>query len=121
MANAREQSREGCTLDISSWQGESGKPNEKVEAGVVDQSDGLFRLSWYAKIAGTYETHITVNGMHVINSPAKVVMRSTRPVIAKSKLSGPGLIDAQDKTPTTIRVLLLDEYDNVSAKPCNGH
>ena len=84
----------------------------KVEKG--EAGDGDFVLSWYAKAAGTYETSVTVNGRHVVNSPTRIVMKSTRPVISKSKLSGPGLVDAEEHQATTSRVLLLDSFDNVS-------
>ena len=89
-------------------------PDSELEAKAVQNADGTFTLSWLAQTTGTYETHVKVNGLHVINSPSRIVMRSTRPVIGKSQLSGPGLADAEEKKPTTIRVLLFDSFGNVA-------
>ena len=98
--------------------------SSECDARCEDQQDGTYLLSWTATRAGTYETHVKVNGSHIAGSPARVRVTASRLVLSKTTVTGPGLKDAGPQgggpvvdQPRQVFIQCFDEFNNVASAP----
>jgi len=87
-----------------------------VECVVTDNGDGTYKIVWNASITGTFKTSVTVDGRHVVNSPAKIRFFSMLPDLTKTLSKGDGLLQVVKNEMGTFRITLRDEYGNPTAK-----
>ena len=98
-----------------------GKTPDVVRVSVVDHQDGTFTLEWSCTRPGTYQTHITLDGTPVVNSPNTVQFCPAPPVLANSEISGAALPAADAalghtvaKMPATFVLRFRDRFQNLT-------
>lgn len=95
-----------CTLD--------GKTVDFGTFTCKDEDDGTYTLLWQSKKSGTFDAKVMINGANVRGSPMKIQLVSTRPNVDKIVLEGEGLEHAIAGEPSTIRMMLKDEFGNAA-------
>lgn len=86
---------------------------EEVKCKVVDRKDGSYELCWTSERTGTFVAKVMIDGHEVLGSPIAVTFTSSRPVLSRCELWGPGLSHAQLGEPATIYLRFKDQYLNV--------
>lgn len=99
---------------IECWCGIEGKETELLQAEVKDIGNGSYELRWNGKVPGTYEVSVKLAGEHVVNSPSKIRLQSTVPLLASSVVhEGVGLHNAVVNETSTITFSMRDRFNNV--------
>ena len=93
-----------------------GVEAEKLKTRCVDHGDGMYMLGWRAEASGVYTMHVTIDGLHVVGSPAQLVMTAAKPEVSACEVTGVGLHNAVAGKQAVVRVRLRDRYLN-PAKP----
>ena len=89
---------------------------EKLKTRCVDHGDGMYMLGWRAEASGVYTMHVTIDGLHVVGSPAQLVMTAAKPEVSACEVTGVGLHNDVAGKQAVVRVRLRDRYLN-PAKP----
>lgn len=82
-----------------------------VESKVTDQGDGTYLLEWWSASSGVFQVYIKIDGLHVVGSPATMLLTSGTPDIAKTEvISFPPRVEAGK--PYKTRIKCKDQYRN---------
>jgi hypothetical protein len=85
---------------------------DAVACSVRDREDGTYLLVWRSPQSGTFETHITIDNIPIIGSPAPLRLLSATPDLSQSVLEGSALSRAIAGKPSVLRVKCKDKYGN---------
>lgn len=102
------------TTDLRKNQDADGK--RLVQSRCEDLGDGTYRVQFRTERPGTYETFVTINGEHVVNSPKMMTFLATKPVLAKSKVTGGAMFHMVVREPSGLHIELFDQFGN-AARP----
>ena len=100
----------GATVVCGCTDAESG-----VVSRTIDQGNGLYACEWWSVKSGNYEVYVKMDGLHVINSPARMRLSSGTPDYSQTKVhfemlsrAGPHIAGKEYK----LRLMLRDVHGN---------
>ena len=88
------------------------KHSSTLQAECKDNGDGTYTLTWHSVRTGTFEVSVKIDSSHVVNSPTRIRLRSTRQDISKCELIGDGLSYAIKEEESRFRIQFRDAYLN---------
>ena len=102
----------GAKIRISNYDLLTGRTDNEAQADCVDNEDGTYSISWTSKVRGAFEAKVFINNEQVLGSPVRIELTSTKPEIARTLVSGPGLKSAVAGEPTQILLKFIDFFGN---------
>ena len=92
--------------------------HEDVEADVIDNNDGTYKLQWRSKYSGTFRTRVMVEAggasEDVVGSPMEFTLTSSTPELSKSDLLGDGLRHSIAGVTALIKIKFVDQFANTA-------
>ena len=86
-----------------------------IQADCTDLGDGSYELSWWGMRTGTFAVHVTIDGVDVQHSPARLVLTSTTIAHAKCEIHGDGLTGpVAIGRPASFHVVMRDDHGNIA-------
>ena len=87
---------------------------DNVTASVEDKGDGTYMITWNGQVAGTHRMHVTIDGAHVIGSPAMITLEAAAPDIPHCELVGEGIKSGTAGVPTSLLINFRDQFGNAA-------
>ena len=85
---------------------------DQLRTSYVDNEDGSYEIQWHGEVSGTYDVHVTIDGLHIYGSPTLLTLLPANPEVPKCEVSGGGLKSAIAGDPVVISVRCKDRFSN---------
>ena len=91
----------------------------RVQTSCVDNGDGSYQIRWDSTLSGTFQVHVTIQGVDVVGSPTPLAMLASKPAVDQFEITGDGLSCAVAGVSAPVSIVCRDAYSNrrVLAKP----
>jgi hypothetical protein len=83
-----------------------------AQSNCIDNGDGSYSLHWKSTRAGTYKTHVKIDGVHVIGSPTTMKMFAGSPDVPRCEIDGKGLKTALAGQAAIVSIACKDQFAN---------
>ena len=85
---------------------------ESIQTAVEDKDDGSYLIAWKGQTSGTHRMSVTIDGVHILGSPAPITLTAAAPDVTRCDLLGAGVHHATAGEPARLEVRCRDAYGN---------